>query len=194
MYKSARLRAPAGPFYSKEERAMKSGSVWLDARITPEVFREFAFFDTFRRQKRWKGPALFALIMGGFAGVCFALRGSREQAALIGAVLLLVGLGLPAAYVLSFFLSVRRREKALKAAGNPVAYQLRLEEDGLRVRQGEQEERYPWEQTALACRLKRCLCVYVEPRRAFLLPPRDGEEEERLWAFLTARLPGKTEN
>ena len=74
---------------------MKSGPVWLDARITPEVFREFAFFDTFRRQKRWKGPALFALIMGGFAGVCFALRGSREQAALIGAVLLVVGLGLP---------------------------------------------------------------------------------------------------
>ena len=94
---------------------MKSGPLTLEARVTPEVFREFAFFDTFRRQKRWRGPALFALIMGGFAAVCFALRESREQAVLIGTVLLVVGLGLPAAYVLSFYLSVRRREKALKA-------------------------------------------------------------------------------
>ena len=78
---------------------MKSGPLTLEARVTPEVFREFAFFDTFRRQKRWRGPALFALMMGGFAAVCFALRESREQAVLIGTVLLVVGLGLPAAYI-----------------------------------------------------------------------------------------------
>lgn len=171
---------------------MKSGPLTLEARVTPEVFREFAFFDTFRRQKRWRGPALFTLMMGGFAAVCFALRESREQAVLIGTVLLVVGLGLPAAYVLSFYLSVRRREKALKAAGCPVAYRLRLEEEGLHVRQGEREERFPWEGMEEAWRLKRCLCVYVEGRRAYLLPPRDEEEGERLWAFLTARLPGKT--
>lgn len=163
---------------------MKSGPLTLEARVTPEVFREFAFFDTFRRQKRWRGPVLFTLMMGGFAAVCFALR--------IGTVLLVVGLGLPAAYVLSFYLSVRRREKALKAAGCPVAYRLRLEEEGLHVRQGEREERFPWEGMEEAWRLKRCLCVYVDERRAYLLPPRDEEEGERLWAFLTARLPGKT--
>ena len=89
-------------------------------------------------------------------------------------------------------LSVRRREKALKAAGCPVAYLLRLEEEGLHVRQGEREERFPWEGMEGAWRLKRCLCVYVEGSRAYLLPPRDEEEGERLWAFLTARLPGKT--
>lgn len=171
---------------------MKSGPLALEARITPQVFREFAFFDTFRRQRRWKGPALFALIMGGFAAVCFALRGSREQAVFIGVVLLVVGLGLPAAYVLSFYLSVRRQEKALKAAGCPVAYRLRLEEEGLRVRQGEREECCPWAQAAGAWRLRRCLCVYVDERRAFLLPAEDEGEEERLWAFLAAHLPGKT--
>lgn len=171
---------------------MKSGPLILEARVTPEVFREFAFFDTFRRQKRWKGPVLFALIMGGFAAVCFALRESREQAVFIGTVLLVVGLGLPAAYVLSFFLSVRRQEKALKAAGSPVAYRLRLEEEGLSARQGEQEERCPWNQVVEAWRLRRCMCVYVDEGRAYLLPPRDEEEGERLWAFLTGHLPGKT--
>ena len=77
-------------------------------------------------------------------------------------------------------------------AGCPVAYRLRLEEEGLHVRQGEREERFTWEGMEEAWRLKRCLCVYVEGRRAYLLPPRDEEEGERLWAFLTARLPGKT--
>ena len=171
---------------------MKTGPLNMEARVTPEVFREFAFFDTFRRQKRWRGPVLFALIMGGFAAVCFALRGSREQAVLIGTVLLVVGLGLPAAYVLSFYLSVRRREKALKAAGSPVAYHIRLDEGGLSARQGEKEERCPWEQVAGAWRLRRCLCVYVDERRAYLLPPRTEEQGEQFWAFLTAHLPGKT--
>lgn len=172
---------------------MKPKPLSLEARITPKVFREFAFFDTFCRQKRWKGPALFALIMGGFAAVCFVLQGMKAQAALIGTVLVVVGLGLPAAYVLSFFLSVRRQEKVLKGAGCPVAYRLRLEEGGLSVRQGEKEELYPWDKVAQARRLKHCLCVYVDEKRAFLMPPQDEKEEELLWAFLTAHLPGRTE-
>lgn len=171
---------------------MKSPPLSLTARITPGVFREFAFFDTFCRQKRWKGPVLFAAILGGFAGVCFALRESREQAVFIGVVLLVVGLGLPAAYMLSFFLSVRRQEKALARAGNPAAYQVRLEKEGLWVRQGEREERYPWDKVVRAFRLKGCVCVYVDQRRAYLLPPEDGEQGEKIWEFLTACLPDRT--
>ena len=62
----------------------------------------------------------------------------------------------------------------------------------LSARQGEKEERCPWEQVAGAWRLRRCLCVYVDERRAYLLPPRNEEQGEQFWAFLTAHLPGKT--
>ena len=51
--------------------------------------------------------------MIGFSCVCFALRGQAEQAVLLGGTLLAVGLLLPAAYFLNFFLSVRTHVKKL---------------------------------------------------------------------------------
>lgn len=83
--------------------------VHIDGRL----FRNFALFDTFRRQRKWVSPALFAAIMIGFSCVCFALRGQAEQAVLLGGTLLAVGLLLPAAYFLNFFLSVRTQVKKL---------------------------------------------------------------------------------
>lgn len=61
--------------------------VHIDGRL----FRNFALFDTFRRQRKWVSPALFAAIMIGFSCVCFALRGQAEQAVLLGGTLLAVG-------------------------------------------------------------------------------------------------------
>ncbi len=73
--------------------------VHIDGRL----FRNFALFDTFRRQRKWVSPALFAAIMIGFSCVCFALRGQAEQAVLLGGTLLAVGLLLPAAYLPQLF-------------------------------------------------------------------------------------------
>ena len=71
---------------------MENQPVILLSRITPETFRAFALFDAFQRQKRWRGPALFALIFSAFAAVCFTLGRDLPQSGLLGGVLLAVGL------------------------------------------------------------------------------------------------------
>ena len=43
----------------------------VQARITPEIFQEFAWFDLLRQQRRWRAPLLFAGIMAVFACICF---------------------------------------------------------------------------------------------------------------------------
>ena len=67
---------------------MNEHELTVMVHIDGRLFRNFALFDTFRRQRKWVSPALFAAIMIGFSCVCFALRGQAEQAVLLGGTLL----------------------------------------------------------------------------------------------------------
>ena len=70
---------------------MQREIITIHVKMDRQTFRRFALFDTFRLKKRWCKPALFCAILLVFAAVAFAA--GREQSALIGSVLLLVGLG-----------------------------------------------------------------------------------------------------
>ena len=164
---------------------MEQKTLIIPAKIDGQTFFRFALFDTFRRQGRWKAPALFAAIFAAAAAVCFALRQRRTGAALLGGVLLAVGLGLPAAYVLSFLLSVRRRGKALD--GSKIAYTIHLKEEGVLALTGEQQAEYRWEEIHRAYRAQTCLYLYVSAQKAFLLP--ECPQSEAVWEILRRRLP-----
>ena len=164
---------------------MERQTLMIPAKIDAETFRRFAMYDTFVRQGRWRAPALFAVILGASSAVCFAMRQSREGAAVLGAVLLTVGLGLPAFYVLNYLWSVRKQGRRLDSSR--IAYTLHLREEGLLVVAGQERMEYPWAQIALTCRARDCIYIYVGPQRAFLLP--DCEQTEAAWALLQEKLP-----
>lgn len=168
---------------------MEKQTITMPAKIDAATFRRFALFDTFHRQKRWRAPVLFAAVMAAFAAVCFACQGSRSGAALLGAVLLTVGLGLPAVYVLSYLLSVRKQGRRLGLDGSRPAYTLRLGEDGIQVVSGKERAEYRWEQMFYVYRVPACIYLYVTPRRAFLLPE-DGQGGVA-WALLMKKLPAE---
>lgn len=167
---------------------MEYPALIIPAKIDPQTFRRFALFDTFRRQGRWRLPALFAAILSTCAAVCFAMRHSRGGAALLGGVLLAVGLGLPAAYVASFLLSVRERGKAL--SGDRIAYTLHFKDEGVRAVTGQQQADYPWEQLYRAYRVRGCIYLYVSAQRAFLLP--EGPQSQAAWDMLERHIPEGT--
>lgn len=153
----------------------------VQAVLDGETFRRFAMFDVFYRQKRWRSPALFALILGASAAVCFALH-ERRGAVLLGTVLLAVALGLPAAYFLNYFFSVRAQGKKLDGGGGKAAYTLFLDGEGVRVTQGENAVEFSWEALLCAYRVKGCVYLYAAERKAFLLPERCGGD--RAWEML----------
>lgn len=164
---------------------MERKTLIIPAKIDAEIFRRFALYDTFVRQGRWRSPALFAGILGAAAAVCFLMRQSRDGAALLGGVLLAVGLGLPAFYVLNYLWSVRKQGRRLDSSR--IAYTLHLREEGLLVAAGQERMEYPWDQIVLACRDRGCTYLYVGPQRAFLLP--DCPQSEAAWALLREHLP-----
>ena len=169
---------------------MEARTMRVQSRITPEVFREFALFDTFRRQKRHIRPLLFAGIMILFAAVCFTQVGRHESALLLGCVLAVIGVGLPVVYILYYLNSVRRECDKLKAAGSPVAYELELASAQVRAFAGGKQRDYSWKKIHGAYRIQRCICLYMTPRQAYLLPNTGDEgHEKKLWELITNHIP-----
>lgn len=171
---------------------MEHKDISVQARITPEVFREFAVYDTLYRKKRYRRPLAFALILGAFALACFLLRRRADQAVFMGVILLIVGLGLPAVYILSFLYSVGSKAKQLKLKSAPVAYTVTLSPAGVTVTDGKQKAEYPWEAVICACRLQHSVCLYASESRAYLLPnPEREAEDARRWAMITEHIPAE---
>ena len=168
---------------------MEQKELVVPARVSPAMFHEFGMFDTFSQQKKWRSPLLFALIFGLSAAICFTQIGRIQSAALLGGVLLVVGLGLPAVYLITFFRSLARQERQLAKNPGAIAYTLHLRETGFTVLQSKEKMEHTWDDVIMACRLECCMCLYVNARRAYLLPGEAGDRaEEAVWTLITQQV------
>ncbi len=168
---------------------MANQTLIVPAQISVRTFCRFAVFDTFYRQKRWRAPALFGILMLAFALVCFAFRDGRDGAVLQGVVLLAVGLGLPAVYVISFLLSVRKQGRHMGLDGVRTAYTLHLRDEGIQVVSDKGMAEFQWEQLFCVYRVPGCIYLYVSQQRAFLLP--EAGPGRAVWALLMKKLPAE---
>lgn len=169
---------------------MAKKELLIPARITPDVFREFAVYDAMCRQKRWRGPLVFALVFMALSALCYTQAARLRGAGLLGTVLLAVGLGLPAAYFVNFFLSVKNQGGRLGGENAPIAYTVRLREEGVLAEQGRDRMELGWQQLHGAVRLEHSVCIYVTPRQAYLLPGEAGEKDGgEIWAWVREHMP-----
>ena len=159
----------------------------VSSKISDEIFTRFAMYDTFVRRRKWKAPALFLALMGGFALLCFTVLRGREQASLLGTVLLSVGLVLPAVWVLMYIVSVKSQTKKLGLNRYIAQYTVEFSEDGIRIVKGRESAELGWENVDVLVRDKGCSYLYTDRGRAFLLP--DCAETEAAAAMAERRLP-----
>lgn len=163
----------------------------VEVRLNEKEFFRFSTFDVLRRRKLWRSPAIFAAILCACAAACFLMRHVRGAVPL-GIVLLAAGIGIPAAYFLNFFLSLRRqaRQKGLSPA--KYVYTLELDDagSGIVVDNGHEHAVYPWEQVFHVYRNVSASYLYITPQRAFLIPHDCVEGgADALWKLLDARVP-----
>lgn len=160
----------------------------IPVKLDAKTFKRFGWFDMFILRKRWVRPAAFAAIMLSFAVV--ALLSGRPESSLIAAVLLAVGLGLPAVYVGTFLFQVRAQAEAQKLPRR--VYTVRLDFDGVRVTNDQRREdaqSVKWADIPAAFRRKGCIYLYVSPARAFLLPNGQANvADDALWRYLKERI------
>lgn len=164
----------------------------IDVRMDEKTFRDFMLFDSFRYRKIWKRPVFFAAAFTVFAAICFAMRGTREQADLLGTVLLIVGLGLPLVYFGMFFRTMADQIKRLKLETPRLFYTIQLsdEPEGIRMSaKGVPDQVFSWEKAERAYRAAEVVYLYAAPGQAVVLPFQDVKAgREALWEFLRGRL------
>ncbi|MDR1663711.1 MAG: YcxB family protein [Clostridiales bacterium] len=171
---------------------MESTGIIIKSRIGVKIFKRFAIFDGFFVKKFWRSPLIFFLIMAVAATVCFTQQGRSDQAAMLGTLLLGVGIGLPAAYVFSFFGNITAQVKKYGLIIPREFYTLKLtrEPDGIAVSQpGGASARYKWAEVYGAYRRKGCVYLYIVKNKAFLLPEGQAEGGEDFWPFLSEMIP-----
>ena len=165
-------------------------SMKIDVMMDENLFRDFVMFDHFKYRKIWKKPLLFAVIFTVFSLLCFAMRGMREQAELLGIVLLVIGLGLPLVYFGMFFRTVAGQLKNLKLAKPRLFYTVHMTpENILMTAKGAVDQSFLWEGVAHAYRAKDAVYLYVAPGSALILPYQNAKGgADTLWKLLTDRL------
>lgn len=165
----------------------------IEVRLTEKEFIRFGWFDAVRVKRAWRGPALFAAILGAAAVLCFVLH-SRRGAVLLGGALLLVALGLPAAWFLNFGASLRRQAKAAGLSEEKHVYTLELRdgEEGVTVDSGKEHAAYAWQQVFHVYRNGTASYLYITPQRAFLIPHDCIEGgPDALWALVGRQVPAE---
>lgn len=170
---------------------MKKTDFTVAVKIDSTVFKDFAFFDTFKRQRRWRSPVIFAVIMLLFSFIAFSQSGKVERATLLGGVLLSVGIVLPAVYFVSFERSVRAQIKKLGLIKPRQVYTLWLNQiDGIAVTADHEQAAYRWNELFAAYRTGSVIYLYAAPTRAYLMPNEQIEGgADALWALLSAVMP-----
>lgn len=172
---------------------MKTESITIPVRLDAATFRKFATFDTMKRQKRWKSPAIFAGILMAFAIVCFAMNSRADQAVFIGSVLTIIALGLPGVWFGMFFRSLDAQAKAMNLHTARLTYTVKLTEgdhgtNGIQVTSPAGENntaQFSWKDLYAAYRDTGCIYLYVSDRQAFLLPDEQADvTADELWEYL----------
>lgn len=112
---------------------MKQSVIYLPVQIDGADFRHFALFDAFTRRKMWRRPAVFTAILTVSAALCYS-RYPQEGSVLLGTILIVLGLGMPLVWYLSYEHSIHTQAKQmglLKAARR--AYTLVFQDDGIQI-------------------------------------------------------------
>lgn len=171
---------------------MKNKFITVHVRMDYKTLRDFSLFDTFVLKKHWFKPAVFGVVFVIFAIICFAATG-REQNWLLGTVMLLIGLGMPAVYVGMFLGGVKNQAKKLKLPRD--VYTLTISDECIRIHNDLKKEEQvilEWNKVPAAFRCKKAIYLYAAPTRAFILP--DGQADvsaDELWTMMVRNLrPG----
>ena len=172
---------------------MRKDSISVHVQMDAVTFKRFARFDTFILRRRWVSPAIFAAILVFFSLAAFLLQNRAEQAALIGWLLLIIGLGLPAAYFLHYELQLSSQVRRLNIKKPRPAYFVTLTDEGIRVVNNMAKEAplsIKWNDLHSVYRRRHAVYLYHTENRAFILPEKDASVSlSTLFDAFAAHLP-----
>ncbi len=163
----------------------------IEVIMTEEIFRRFTMFDILKRRKMWRPSAIFATIMSVSAIICYCMS-HVKGASLLGTVLLIVGLGMPAVYFGTFFSSLKQQILVhdLKRPKHVYTLHLTHKAAGIAVSNEKESAAYEWEKVHHVYHDLTATYLFITPARGFILPHQCIEEgEDALWDLIRKKIP-----
>ena len=163
--------------------------ITVHSKIYPDTFTKFSRINAYKKNKIWKNPLLFMIIMLAFATVCYINVGKREGALLLGIVLTIVGLLLPVVYIFQFENSIKKQSKIMRLEKGREAYALILSDDGVMIKSGADAKRdvmqkCTWDDFKEVWRKDNDMYLYANKGNAYIL----ADQKEEVWDALTSHI------
>ena len=152
-----------------------------------EIFRDFAFFNSFLFQRRWISLILFPLVMAGFA-VLNLLTGSP----FLFRLFLIIALVAPFFYLVYFRISLRNQIKVNNLDQPRLVYTIDFRGSCIELSNQKEKQSLEWNSVHKIYRFKDCFYLYITPSRAFILPRRDlqtGSTGNKFWMYVQSEAP-----
>ncbi len=149
---------------------MTDKTITLNSYIDPDTYRKFALYDVINVKRNWIRPAVFALCF-----TAISLIGFIKQLWLPAILILLIGLGFPTVYYITFYRSITAQAKQYTARKK--AFTLTFADKGITVSKGKKTVSHDWGGIHSVHRLKTCICIYTDSAHALLLAGRDNEQK-----------------
>nr|WP_321305594.1 YcxB family protein [uncultured Sphaerochaeta sp.] len=161
----------------------------IAVHLNESNFRNFLIFNIIKRLKLYKSPVIFASIMSVSAFISFLMH-HVEGAVMLGSVLLLVGLGVPAVYFVNFFASLKKQVKLQNLNPPRLVYTIQFSEesDFIEISNDKEQVRYQWKDVYHAYYEKDAIYLFITKDRAFLLPLSLLENSEEAWSIIEGKL------
>jgi len=182
------------PKVSQKETKMKFNTkekykFTIKTKITPEIYTNFAKFDTFMLKKRWLFPAFISVCGFLLAGTLYMM-----DLALLAAVGVIVGVAFPVNYF-NTFRNIMKRNTHHAPRGTVIDdYLVSLTEEGFEVYSEEEQAECTWADLKNAYRLSNCIALYIDKDKSFLISQFNEKRYEEIWTFICEHAGNKAKD
>lgn len=151
----------------------------IKTKITPEIYINFAKFDTFMLKKRWILPVLIAAAALALSASLF-----MTQMNLLAIAAAIVAIAFPVIYFNTFRNIMKDNTHRAPRGAVIDDYLVSLTDEGFEVYSEEEEAECTWIDMKAAYRLSNCIALFIDKDKAFLISQFNEPRYERIWSFI----------
>ena len=172
-----------------KNKAKEKYKFTIQTKITPEIYINFAKFDTFALRKRWFLPAFV-----GISAATLALTLFMMNLLLLCVTAGIVAVAFPAIYFNTFRKIMKENTRYAPRGAIIDDYLVNLTDEGFEIYSEEEQAECTWEDMHAAYRLSNCIALFIKKDQSFLISQFNEKRYEQIWEFICEHAGNKAKD
>lgn len=158
----------------------------IHTKVTPEIYRNFAKFETFTLRKRWIFPLFIACNFLLLAGIFYMAKNGLVSN-ILAVVSVIFGIGIPIIYFRTFARIIRDNTHNAPYDAVIDSYMVSLTDEGVEFYSETEQAECTWEQLFAAYCLSNCIVLCPAKGNYFLVTEPDPKRFQTIWDYICDR-------